>query len=228
MFFTFNELISQEIKSEDFECKKGGKQALIDFSKGIYFYQNYIGLTAKEKDYDFEKYYQLYLEKEFGIKTKTTGCTIFFEEMCYMITMDSLLGNKYNLGKSFFKVNRKQQEKKFKRLKNKEKANVLNDEFFYEQGFLEYCPKFRGNHLKLRNYFENYYQMENKTGSFGAELSVNKNGDIVDLTVFWPEILRNRKMTDKENFIKELNKLGKWKSGKIYNKNVNSIFIISI
>jgi hypothetical protein len=46
MFFTFNELISQEIKSEDFECKKGGKQALIDFSKGIYFYQNYIGLSG--------------------------------------------------------------------------------------------------------------------------------------------------------------------------------------
>lgn len=97
MFFIFNELISQEIESEDFECKKGEKQALIDFSKGIYFYENYIGLTAKEKDYDFEKYYQLYLEKEFGIKTKTTGCIIFFEKMCYLITMDSLLGNKYNL-----------------------------------------------------------------------------------------------------------------------------------
>lgn len=80
----------------------------------------------------------------------------------------------------------------------------------------------------MRNYFENYFQMENKTGSFGVELSVNKNGEIVDLTVFWPEILRNRKMADKENFIKELNKLGKWKSGKIYNKNVNSIFIIRI
>ena len=219
---------SQEIESEDSECKKGEKQALIDFSNGIYYYENYIGITTKEKDYDFEKYYQLYLEKEFEIKTKTTGCTILFEEMCYLTVMDSLLGNKYNLGKSFFKVNKKQQKKKFKGLKNKEKANVLNDKIFYDHRFLESYPIFKGNKVKLRNYFENYFQMKNKTGSFGVELSVNKNGEVVDLSVFWPEILRNRKMADKENVIKELNKLGKWKSGRVYNKNVNSISIIRI
>ena len=37
MFFTFNELISQEIESEDSECKKGEEQALIDFYNGIYW-----------------------------------------------------------------------------------------------------------------------------------------------------------------------------------------------
>lgn len=228
MFFTFNELISQEIESEGSECKKGEKQALIDFSNGIYFYENYIGITTKEKNYDFEKYYQLYLDKEFGIKTKTTGCTMFIEEMCYLKIMDSLLGKKHNLGRSFIKVNKKQQEEKFKKLKNKQKANVLNESTFYSQNFLESFPEFKGSKPKLREYFENHFQMENKTGSFGVEISINKNGELIDLNVFWPEILRNRKMPDKENVIKELNELGKWKSGRIYNKNVNSISIIRI
>ena len=228
IFFTCNELISQEIVSEDSECKKGEKQAQMDFSNGIYFYENYIGITTKEKNYDFEKYYQLYLDKEFGIKTKTTGCTMFVEEMCYLKVMDSLLGKKYNLGKSFVKVNKKQQEEKFKKLKNKEKAKILNENTFYSQKLLESFPEFKGSKLKLRKYFENYFQMENKTGSFGVELSVNKNGELIDLNVFWPELLRNRKMLDKKKVIKELNELGKWKSGRIYNKNVNSISILRI
>jgi hypothetical protein len=228
IFFTFNELISQETENESSECGKGEKQALIDFSNGLYFYHNYIGLTTKEKDYDFEKYYQLYLDNEFGIKTKTTGCSMFMEEICYLNVMDSLLGKKYNIGKSFVKVNKKQQEEKFKKLKNKEKAKVLNEKEFYNQHFLESFPKFKGNKLKLRKYFENYFKMENKAGSFGVKLSISKNGEIIDLNVFWPEILRNRKMNDKKNVIIELNKLGKWKSGKIYNENVNSVFITRI
>lgn len=228
MFFTFNELISQETESEDSECKKGEKQAQIDFSNGIYFYENYIGITTIEKNYDFEKYYQLYLDKEFGIKTKTTGCTMFVDEICYLKVMDSLLGKKYNLGTSFVKVNKQQQKEKFKKLKNKEKAKILNENTFYSQNFLEYFPEFKGSKLKLREYFENYFQMKINSGSFGVEISINKNGELIDLNVFWPEILRNRKMPDKEDVINELNKLGKWKSGRIYNKNVNSISIARI
>lgn len=145
-----------------------------------------------------------------------------------MSAMDSLLGDKYNLGNSFIEVNKKQQERTFKKLKNKEKAIVLIDEKFYDQIFLESFPEFRGNKQKLRNYFEHYFEMENLSGSFGVEVSINKKGYLIDLDVFWPEVLRDKKMEDKKNVIKELNARGKWKSGKIYNRNVNSVCIVRL
>lgn len=45
---------SQEVESEKSECANGKKKALIDFSNGIYYYENYIGITSQKKDIEFE------------------------------------------------------------------------------------------------------------------------------------------------------------------------------
>lgn len=209
-------------------CEYGKKQALIDFSEGKYVYPNYIGLTSIEKDYDFEKYYQLYLESEFNIKTTTIGCVTFPGELCHLIAMDSLLGKKFNSGKSFFEVNRKSQKQKYYKLSTKEKAKVLNDKRLYDAKFLDKFPEFRGSKVKLRQYFKDYFNMEHYENSFGVKLSVDKLGNVQSVEVFWPEILKDKRITEKAKVIKELNALGKWKSGKIYNRNVNSVFIMRI
>jgi hypothetical protein len=219
-------LHSQE--SDNIECKDGEEQAFIDFSKGIYVYGNYIGISSIKKDYEFEKYYQIYLKSTFNIQTTNTGCTSSLEELCYLYAIDSLLGEKYKYGKSFFKVNRKIQQQQFRKLSNKKKAKLLDDKKFYNHSFLEKEPTFKGGKTKLHEYFKDYFKLDNYENSFGVEFRIDNIGNIIDFEVFYPEILRDKKINEKTNIIKELNKLGKWKSGKIYNENVNSIFIMRI
>jgi hypothetical protein len=225
LIININNIFSQE--SENSECDKMTRQASVDFSNEKYVYGNYIGISSIKKDYEFEKFYQLYLKSEFNIETITTGCTSLLEEYCYLNTMDSLLGKKFNYGKSFFDTNRIYQKKRFKKLNNKEKAKVLNNDKFYSD-FLEHKPIFKGKKSKLREYFKLHFEMSKYEKSFGVEMSIDKNGILTDLKVFYPEILRDKEIIDKPEMIKELNQLGKWKSGKIFNKKVNSISTIRI
>lgn len=215
-------LFSQD--NETYTCESRKKDALKDFSSGNFVLWNHY--SNYENNKEFEKYYVLYLESNFNIKTLTNGCIFLEEEFCYQKTMDSLLGRKY--GENFFIKERKIQKQKFKKLRNKEKANVLNDKKFYDHKFLENIPEFKDRKEKLRQYFKLYFKMENYQGSFGVEMSISKDGYIVDLNVFWPEILRNKNIEDNETVLKELNAFGKWESGKIYNENVNSVFIARI
>ena len=154
-FVSFANLYSQE--NEIYSCESRKKDALNDFSNGIYVLENYH--ANYDEDYKFERYYELYLESEYNIKTITTGCIIISEESCYINTIDSLLESKY--GDDFFKKNRLIQKQKFKKLKKREKANVLNDKKFYDHRFLEEFPEFNGNKKVLRKYFEEYFEMEN-------------------------------------------------------------------
>jgi len=225
LFINTNNIFSQE--SEKSECDKMTSQAFVDFSNGKYVYGDYIGISSIKKDYEFEKFYQLYLKSKFNIETITTSCTSLLAEYCYLNSMDSLLGEKFNYGKSFFNTDRINQKKRFKKLNNKEKAKVLSNDKFYSV-FLEHKPIFKGRKSKLREYFKNHFKMDKYEKSFGVEMSIDKNGILTDLKVFYPEILRDYELIDKPEMIKELNELGKWKSGKIFNKNVNSISTIRI
>lgn len=109
------------------ECKDINYFALSDFNRGK-FVKLFLGLESGE-DIKFERFYKIYLNSKFNIKTRSTGCVVTQEIVCYSKTMDSLINNKY--GKNFYLKLRDSLKNIYPKMTETEKSKILNPDFTY-------------------------------------------------------------------------------------------------
>jgi hypothetical protein len=198
-------------------CEEAEKQAQLDSDNGIFKLRIH-GLV----DYgfsDFRKFYEIYLYSIHNIEISYEGCIIFEEEICYTKKMNNLMNEKF--GGDFIENKIKELELFFPTLSEKDKSDILDLNKIYTSN-LESDAKFIGNDKIIANYLKSILQFKETPETYFdlIELTINEKGKIINL-----EFDQRLEFVDKSKlqlYLYELNKLGDWMPGFIFNTKVKS------
>jgi len=204
-------------------CEEAEKQAKLDSDKGIYKWRIH-GLVSYSFS-DFQKFYEIYLYSKYNIEISYEGCIVFEEEMCYTKRMDSLMNAKF--GESFLELKKVELESIFSTLSDQDKSEILDLNKIYTSN-LESEPKFIGNDNLISNYLKSIIQFKEKPETFFdiINLTIDEKGNVIDI-----EFYERLEFVDKNKFqiyLDEINRIGNWMPGFIYNTKIKSKAHISI
>ncbi len=202
-------------------CEEAKEYAELNFSNNNMVWSRSGALDYFKKDYPkgFVQFYETYFYAKYNIKffMRSEDCMTSPEQYCYAKNMDSIILKKY--GKDFFKKEQLKIEKIFKNSNLDECSNIID--FNKAYSYLDSPPKFIGNDRTLKNYLKEKFKtsLAEEIPNFDTiTLIIDSKGKIIDYKINSSKIQHKTKI----QIILELNSLGNWVPGYLYNQKVNS------
>jgi TonB family protein len=155
-------------------CSDGLSNAESDAEKGIYKLFSY-GLPHYD-DWDFQKFYEEYVENQYGIKIGNAGCIVYDETECYSNRMKELIFKKF--GKDILKKAKKQAKVKYKiNIQNK-----IDNNFIFSK--VDSMPTFKNGKEKLNSYLTKSIDNPNDLeGRVLVSFVIEKNGEVTNVKI---------------------------------------------
>jgi len=173
-FYSCNHLDKETEQQEGNDCKKGKLKAIKDAKNSHYEIISY-GLPDYP-DWNFQKFYENYVEKKYGIILGNGGCVLYEEKLCYTDKMREIVKKKF--GENILIKSRKLAKIEFKR---KILLEIKNDSIFTS---VDTLPFFINNKENLSQYISNRLKNEKKlNGRTQVTFVVEKNGDLSNINL---------------------------------------------
>jgi len=190
------------------DCQKGILKAEKDSENGHYEILSY-GLPDYD-DWNFQMFYENYIEKNYGIVIGNGGCVVYEEKECYADKMREIVNEKF--GDTIFKHARELAKIDFKR-------NIIlgieNDSIF---GTVDTSASFSYNKENLNHYISNRLKNEKKlNGRVQVMFVVEKNGDLSNI-----DIKHGIENEFDQDLVKLLDNMPNWNPGVYFDKKVRT------
>lgn len=187
-------------------CVDGIQEAIADANKGKYKLLSY-GYPMYE-DWDFESFYEFYVEEKYGIIIGNGGCVVFENTQCYNDTMAKIIFHKF--GDDIFEKARAEAEIAYDSVTQKR----IQSGYVFDH--VDTYPTFKGGKDSLVSYLMKNLSYEgNTSGKVLVSFVVEQNGEISNIVI--------RKGLNEEadqEVIRVLNAMPKWNPGTYHNQPV--------
>jgi len=202
------------------KCIEQKQAAFYDVKMKHYKYIEYHSNWADSTKYRL--YRDNHLSKYFGIEKEERLLGYKYNDSCYWQTMDSLFLEKF--GEDFLIKENEKIRIEYSNLTKREKSKVLQKDKIYHMVYLDQLAIFEGDISKIREFFIKTYNLDmSEFNNWINVLTIDRRGKIIDYTLdIHNELSFSSTMKQKKRDLKELNKIGKWKSGILWGKKVNS------
>ena len=195
-------------QKEQTDCQKGVLKAEKDAENGHYEILSY-GLPDYP-DWNFQMFYEDYVEKNYGIIIGNGGCKVYEEKECYADKMREIVNEKF--GDTIFRHARELAKIEFKQNIH---LGIENDSLFKT---VDTSPSFVYNKESLNQYISNRLKNEKKLkGRVQVMFVVEKNGDLSDI-----DIRHGIENEFDQDLVKLLDNMPNWNPGVYFDKKVRT------
>jgi len=197
------------------DCDKGKAKALKDFNNGKLLCRSNNHFEFNSVDGKFEHFFETYIYSKHSIFVEDGTYLTSKKEICYTQKMDSLIFEKF--GENIYKISRKEAKDIYVNTPYAERSKIidLNKTYFTTN---HSSPKFIGNDQDLCKLFKTRFNANGKHDGNIINLYININGVVFDYDT--KDILKDS--NNKAEIITEINALGRFVPGYLYNIKVNS------